>query len=170
MGVTSRRRTQFPKTIHNHETQHFLKCAHLSSTKPTVANHGRRPTAEHDPSRNESPLRIGDFTVGGALNVIRREQPPETKQITSKNWRHLTRSGRPKGAREPPSDKPTDPKWVYLVSAARLLYKNGPNDETQPFGQWALLPNAKPNWAKQNRRPNAKHDPNRNKTPLIIGD
>ncbi len=42
---------------------------------------GRRPNAQHYPSRSTCLLRIGDSSVAGALT--RREQPPEPEQSTS---------------------------------------------------------------------------------------
>ncbi len=43
-----------------------------------------RPNAQHYPSGNESPLKVGDSHVAEAL--ARREQPPEPEQTTSDNW------------------------------------------------------------------------------------
>ncbi len=54
------------------------------------------------------------------------------EQITSDNWRALSKKDPPKGAREPPNDKPT--KHELLVSAACLFYRNGPKLGKNTFG------------------------------------
>ncbi len=76
----------------------------------------RRNNAKHDPSRNKSPQRIGDFNAGGA--PTRREQLPEPEQITSENWRLLADNPPKKGTQEPPSETPTDQKMGFTSRRA----------------------------------------------------
>jgi hypothetical protein len=44
------------------------------------------------------------------------------------------------------------------------------NNDTQPFSKCAHLQRTRPILAKQGRRPNAKHNPSRSKSPLKVRD
>ena len=48
---------------------------YLSNARPLWAKTRCRPKAKHDPSRGKSPVRMGDYRVGGALP--RNEPVPE---------------------------------------------------------------------------------------------
>ncbi len=73
-------------------------------------------------------------------------------------------------AREPPSEKPKDQQWVSRLGGALTLQKLPSIMKNNLFDHLHTSRAPDPMLAKQRRRPNANHDPNRSKSHLIIGD
>ncbi len=156
---------------------------HTSSARPMLARNGGRPNAKCDPSWSKSPLRIGNFRVGGALT--RRERSPELEQITSKKRKRLAEKCPKKRARETPSDKRTDKTWVYRLGGAPILQKRTKVMTNYVFDNVHTSRVPGPCWPKRNasERPLRIGDykvgaalarrgqcPSQSKTPLRISD
>ncbi len=60
MGLSSRRHAYFIKTAQTYQTLTFCRRAHLPNARLILARKERRPNAKHGPSRNKSPLSIGE--------------------------------------------------------------------------------------------------------------